>query len=247
MTIRTFITPGTLATLCSVLFMTAFLGCGGSRPMPSRVLPENIVAHPRGTIGVIAPGERSSLPTALRALGIPYHQLGLKDFAKLDLTPYTVMMIDEEALELEEAPPAYSRMLEHVSKRGGTLVLLSQRTKTLQRIAPQVPLKIVSRDVEYRIDLSAPRHDDPIMRQPNLITPHNLDSLSGRTMQLVYGGREARALIAGNLDAPDSSATLLWEPLGKGAVWYLSVPITAYAAAGYEAEQKIIANLVSNK
>lgn len=215
--------------------------------MPSRVLAENIVAYPRGTVGVIAPGERSSLPTALRALGIPYHQFGLKDFARVDLTPYTVVIIDEEALEFEEAPPAYSRMLEHIGKRGGTLILLSQRTKTLQRIAPQVPLKIASRDVDYRIDLSTPRRDDPVMRQPNLITPLNLDSISGRTVQLVHGGREARALIAGNLDAPDSSATLLWEPVGKGAVWYLSVPITAYAAAGYEAEQKIIANLVSNK
>jgi|GEM_PF-2045274 len=233
--------------LCIALLLTAVAGCGGARSIPPRVFPENIVAHPRGTIGVVAPGERPPLLTALRALGVPYHHLSLKDFAGLDLTPYVVMILDEGALEYDGAAPAYARMLEHTTRTGGTLIVLNQPTPALRQISTRLPLKLVPRDIDYRIDLALPRRDDPVTVQPNAITRGNLDSLARKTSQLVYGGRDARALIAANLDAPDSSAALLWEPVGKGTVWYLAVPVAGYAAAGYEAEQKVVANLVSNK
>ncbi len=221
-------------------------GCGGKQPI-LRLLPENIMANPRGTVGVIAPFDRSELLVALRALGIPYTRITLADGARQDLTPYTVLMIDEDAMEYTEALQAYSRLLAHVSKNGATVIMLNQRTKTLQKAGAGTPLKLAPRDLEYTVVLAPPLLDDPIMRQPNQITRTNLDSLSRRTAQLVTGGEHARALLAANLQTPDASAALLWEKLGKGTVWYLAFPVAAHAAAGHEAEQKLLANLLSNK
>jgi hypothetical protein len=85
------------------------------------------------------------------------------------------------------------------------------------------------------------------MTTPNQIRHADLDSLSPRARQLAQGGKGARAVISANLQSPDSSATLLLEPAGRGSIWYVAMPLTQRAAAGYEAEQKILANMLSFK
>lgn len=238
--------PAPQRPAAAALLLLLMAGCSGSKPIP-RVLPGNIMAHPRGTIGVIAPLERSDLLVALRALGVPYSRIPLADFARHDLTPYTVMMVDEEAMEYTETLQAYNRLLAHTSKNGTTLIVMTQQTKTLLKAGAGVPLKLSPRDLEYQVVLAPSLRGDPVIERPNQLTRADLDSVSKRTGQLVFGGENGRAILAANLQAPDSSAALFWEPLGKGSVWYLSFPVTAHAAAGYEAEQKLIANLVSNK
>ncbi len=157
------------------------------------------------------------------------------------------MIVDEEAFEDDAVAKAYPQVLDHAAKYGLTVIVLRQRSKTLGKLMPNLAHPVIARDVEYRIALATARRGDRVMNVPNSIDPDNFDSLSARTAQLVHGGADARAIISANLDAPDSSAAMLWEPFRRGATWYLSFPLTARAAAGFEAEQKILANLVSDR
>jgi hypothetical protein len=219
-------------------------GCG-STPTVTRVLPENIMAQPVGTVGVVSLTDGSPLLTSLRALGIPYRRIPVDSLSRLERYTFPQVVLDEELLEDERASKAYRLIIDKV-RSGPTLILLHQNPETLQKLT-SAAATLIPRGVEYTITLVIPRTGHPVMTTPNMIRRADLDSLSPRTRQLALGGRGARAVIAANLQSPDSSAALLLEPAGKGTIWYVAMPVTTRAAAGYEAEQKILANLLSFK
>ena len=101
------------------------------------------------------------------------------------------------------------------------------------------------REPGYTLTIGAPEPRHPVLVRPNIVTPGDIDSLSQRARRLVRGSRNARAILAGNLQRPDSSAAILRDPTGAGAIWYVAFPVARRAAAGYEAEQKLLANLLS--
>jgi hypothetical protein len=228
------------------LLLLILIGSGcGSTPTVTRVLPENIMAQPVGRVGVVALTDGSPLLTSLRALGIPYGRIPIDSLAHLERYDFPQVILDEELLEDERASKAYRLVVDRI-RTGPTLILLQQHPETLQKLT-STATTLVPRGVEYTITLVIPRTNHPVMTTPNLIRRADLDSLSPRTRQLVLGGKGARAVLAANLQSPESSAALQLEPAGKGAIWYVAMPVTARAAAGYEAEQKILANLLSFK
>jgi len=229
------------------LLLVAQLGCGSEAKPVFRGLPANIMAQPRGTIGVITHHTSSSLLTAFRAMGIPYQRIPLGDAPRTNLTSYQILFLDEDVLDEDKEFVAYNHALEQVGRNGATMIIMRQPTDAMREATRKASYKIHPRDVEYRLRLVTPRKDDPMMTTPNRVTRVDLDSLGTRASQLVHGGREARAIVSANLDAPDSSAVMLWEPYAKGAVWYFSIPLADFAAAGHEGAQKIIANLVTNR
>jgi hypothetical protein len=235
------------ALILAIVPLLLQLGCGATAQPAFHGLPSNIMAQPRGSIGVVTHETSSSLMTAFRAMGIPYHLIPLQGAARQDLSNFQILFIDEGTLDEDAGFAAYGHAIETVTKFGSTLVVMHQPTDALTKAMRRVPYKLHSRDVDYKLLLSLPRKDDPMTSTPNRITRIDLDSLGTRTTQLVYGDRAARAIISSNLDSPDSSAVMLWQPLEQGAVWYFSVPLADYAAAGHEAAQKIIANLVTNR
>ncbi|MDB5035770.1 MAG: hypothetical protein JWQ98_3011 [Chlorobi bacterium] len=228
------------------LLMALATGCGGTKQITTSGLASNVMAQPRGTIGILTAAAPSELPLALQALGIPYKRLASQTLRE-DLFTMQIVMVDEGALDDEAAVREYARILDHAAQYGIIVVLLHQDSRTMRRVVGKLKHKVYPRDVEYGIRLTTTKGADPVLNYPNPLTRTNYDSIGGRVTQLVSGGRDARGIIAANVEAPDSSAAMLWEPFEKGFVWYVSVPITAHAAAGYEAEQKLIANLVSNR
>ena len=235
------------ALIPAIALLLAQLGCGGSAAPAFRGLPANIMAQPRGPIGVITHQTTSSLMTAFRAMGIPYQLIPLRSAPRQDLSSFQIIFLDEGTLDEDDNFAAYDNALATTAKHGTTMIMMHQPTSTIVKATRKVPYKLFPREVDYRLLLATPRRDDPMMTTPNRLTRPDLDSLSTRTSQLVFGGRAARAIISANLDAPDSSAAMLWEPYERGAVWYFSIPLADYAAAGHEAAQKIIANLVTNR
>jgi len=222
-------------------------GCASAPKVSAPSLPSNVMAQPYGTVGIITAPGSTSLPTALRAIGVPYQPVAIAPLGRADLFTLPIVIVDEDAFEDDAVAKAYPQVLDHAEKYGLTVIVLRQRSKTLGKLMPNLTHRVVARDVEYRLGLATARRNDRVMQLPNRIDPDNFDSLSVRTNQLVHGGADARAIISANLEAPDSSAAMLWEPFRRGATWYLSFPLTARAAAGFEAEQKILANLISDK
>jgi hypothetical protein len=233
--------------LAAATLLALLAGCGSTQHVSSPTLPSNVMAQPRGIVGIITAPESSALPTALRAIGVPFQRIAVTPLGRADLFTLPIVIIDEEAFEDDAVAKAYPLLLDHATKYGLTIVLLRQKSETLGKLMRRLPHAVVPRELSYTIALATPRKDDPVMRIPNTLTRANFDSLSRHTTQLVHGGPDARAIISANLDAPDSSAAMLWEPFKRGASWYLSFPMIARAAAGFEAEQKILANLVSDK
>lgn len=232
-----------------VVVAAALAAACTSTPVPqtARRLPANVLAQPRGTVGLVLASFNSPTPTALRALGITYRPIPLAQAPKMDLSAFQVLLLDEDALEADNGFVVYDNLIENVRKYGMTLVVMRQRTETLAKAAKVLPFKLLPRDAEYKIVLVTPRRDDPVMNTPNTIVKADLDSLGRSAGQLVSGGPDARAIISANLDAPDSSAALLWEPYRRGSIWYVAVPVSARAATGAETERKLLSNLVSNK
>jgi hypothetical protein len=248
---RTFNTPAAdftrrYALRAATLLLTLAAGCGGAQRITTSGLPANVMAQPRGTVGILTTTASSDLSRALRALGIPHKRLASQTLRE-DLFTMQIVMVDEDALDDDATVREYARILDHAAQYGTVVVLLHQDSKTMRNIAGKLRHKVYPRDVEYGIRLVTTKKSDPVLNYPNTLTRTNYDSLGARARQLVSGGSDARGIIAANVESPDSSATMLWEPFEKGFVWYLSVPVTAHAAAGYEAEQKLLANLVSNR
>lgn len=223
-------------------------GCGSPpKPFVKHTLASNILAQPRGKVGLVTTSFASPMRTALRALGIQYGTISLAQVATADLSVYPIVILDEGALDGEKTSAAYEGLVSNVSKYGQTLLILRQSTEVIRKIGGFSQFRLVARDVEYRIVLATPRSGDPVMFRPNPVTRADLDSLSTGTHQLAMGGKEARAIISANLVSPDSSAALLWQPIARGQIWYLSVPIAARAADGRDAERRLLCNLLSDK
>jgi hypothetical protein len=122
---------------------------------------------------------------------------------------------------------------------------LRQEPETLVKLRARIRYAVVSHALEFRVELAAPFRSHRALSIPNTVNKADLDSFSVRTTQLAFGTASAKAILAANLQRPDSSAALLLEPNGRGSLWYCSFPIAERAAAGYEAEQKLLANLIS--
>ncbi len=219
-------------------------GCGGSRVGYSGRLPANVMVHPKGTVGVVTASTDGAIVQMMVALGIPFEKIPLEGLSKADLDQYACMLIDEGTLDDPRAALGYSHLVDHVHG-GASLVILRQSIEGMQKLRARVRGAATPREADYAITIRLARHNDPIIRVPNTITRADLDSLSLRSRQLVHGSSEARAVLAANVQSPDSSATLLWEPMGNGTIWYCSFPVVLRAAAGFEAEQKIAANILS--
>lgn len=237
-----------LRSMIPRLLLLAFLvcaGCGTATEHATRSLPENIMAHPAGTVGLLTASPASALPTALRALGIPYVQITPENFMKSDLALYPTYLLDELALDEEKMAPIYRRAMQE-TRYGKTFIMLRQNMKPLAAITAPIR-RITPRDVDFGLRLVSIRPSDPMLNHPNDITRADMDSLARGASQIVAGGPDARAILSSNTNDADRAALLLWDPYENGAVWYLSIPIVARAAAGHPAEQKLLANLLSNR
>lgn len=242
----------TIRALRTVLASFAFLAtllfgaCAGSPPAITHhaPLPENIQVDPPGSMQIITRLGPTQLTTALRALGIPFDRQILHEDSAFTLPEAPVAILDEGALDDETIAHFYPRLLRW-ARDGGTLIVLMQSPESMSRLPNYIGQDIMPRSVTYTIDLFPAREKEQSLIWPNRIDRADLDSFRVGTRQLSHGNGAARAIIAGNTIRPDSSAALLTEPFGKGTMWYVGLPITARAAAGLPAEQKLLANIVS--
>jgi hypothetical protein len=233
------------AWITALLLIATIAGCS-KKPAPLPViLPENIMARPIGTVGVVTLAEPSNLAISMRALGVPYRRIPIDSILRVDLDDIRMLFLDEGIMEDQRILDLYPRLIEIVG-RGMRLVILQQQPALTAKMLQKSRQVIVAREVDHSINLKLPRPGHPLVASPNIITAADLDSLSRFAHQLARGSADARALIAGNVERPDSSAALLWNPLGRGALYYVAFPLTARSALGYAAEQRVLANLVSN-
>lgn len=227
------------------LLLVAIGGCGSTAEHATRSLPENVMAHPNGAVGLLTTTPTSTVATALRALGIPFERITPENFARSDLADFRTYLMDELALDEEKMGMIYRRAMQE-TKYGKIFIILHQSQKPLATVTAPVG-KISPRDVDFGMRLVSIRPSDPMLTTPNSITRADLDSLSREAAQIVAGGSDARAILSSNTSDADDSALLLWDPYEDGTVWYLSIPIAERAAAGFAAEQKLLANLLSNR
>lgn len=226
--------------LITALFLCS---CGATGTIPP-ALPENIGAEPRGTIGIIAVPPSRELSTALRAIGVPHTKLpiGYLDDAQLD--GLTMVILDEGALDDPVVPQALPRLYDHARTMGLTLFILAQQPERAAEVMRSSAGPIEPRAVDYDVTLVAPQRDHRSLGWPNAILQNDLEEFAERTMQFARG-RNGRAILAGNVDRPDSSAAILRVPYGKGAIWYVAFPFVDFAADGHPADQRMLGNLVS--
>jgi hypothetical protein len=235
--------PGiNIVALALIAAITLNIGCS-SPPVITHVLPENIMVHPPHTVGVITLEAQSPIYTTLRALGVPWHRIPIDSLVRFDRYTLPIVIMDENLLEDERVAGAWPVFLDHIRK-GTTLLMLQQNPETMQKMASRYSTTR-SRQVDYTLHLVMPRPEHPAVSIPNRLTQVDLDSLSLNAHQLAFSDKTALALVSANLQSPDSSAALLLTPAGRGAVWYASFPFMTRAAAGYPAEQKLLANLLS--
>jgi hypothetical protein len=232
-----------IVAIALIAAITLNIGCS-SPPVIRHVLPENIMVHPPQVVGVVTLEAGSPIYTALRALGVPWHRIPIDSLVRIDRYGLPVVIMDENLLEDERVTGAYPVFLDHVRKGGITLLMLQQNPETMQKLFSRYSTTR-PRQVEYTLHLVMPRPEHPAVTIPNRITQEDLDSLSLHVHQLAMSDKSGQALLSANLQAPDSSAALLLTPAGKGAVWYASFPFMERAAAGYPAEQRLLANLLS--
>jgi hypothetical protein len=235
--------PGiNIVALALIAAITFNIGCS-SPPVIKHVLPENVMVHPPPTVGVVALDAQSPIYTALRALGVPWHRIPIDSLVRFDRYTLPVVIMDENLLEDERVAGAWPVFLDHIRK-GTTLVMLKQNPGTMQKMASRYSTTR-ARQVDYTLHLVLPRPEHPAVSIPNRLTQDDLDSLSLDVHQLAFSDKSALALVSANLQSPDSSAALLLTTAGRGAVWYATFPFMRRAAAGYPAEQKLLANLLS--
>lgn len=230
------------ALLCALLLT----GCGSAPVRLPAVMPENVALHPIGRVGVVTLAEPASLSTSIRALGVPFRRVPVDSLRRHDLSDLSFVIVDERALDDPRVDAGIFALFEY-ARTGGRLILLQQQPEAFIKLLPRTTETVLARPVEYAITLRTPMPEHPLLNRPNAITAGHLDSLSRGTRQLAQGSANARAILAGNLDRPDSSAALLREPMGRGVVWYIAFPVATRAALGYEAEQKLLANLLSHR
>lgn len=227
-----------LPILCCLL-----AACGGTTSGTS-ALPENIAAEPRGLVGIVTAAPTTSLPTALRALGVPYRSLPLADLDDAQLEGLALVVIDELALDDPAMMQSIPRMLDNTRTGGPPLLILMQSNERGTDVLRRNAAPFEARAITHGVDLVAPRSAHRALTTPNPIGPADLETYSDRTAQLARG-RSVRAIIAGNLDRPDSSAAVLRAVYGKGAIYYVAFPLAARAAEGYPGDQRLLANLLS--
>ncbi|MBC8144025.1 MAG: hypothetical protein H7X80_00490 [bacterium] len=227
----------------TILTFLLFVSCGVPAVVPPSY-PENILAEPRGTVGVIEVPPSTMLSTALRAIGVPHRVLKYAELDDVQLDGLALVMIDEGAFDDEIMPRALPRLLDRTRTSAVPLFILMQSPMRTSEIMRSNAAPIEPRMVEYDVSLVATQRDHRSLSWPNAIQPNDLAEFSERTVQFARA-RNGRAIIAGNSDLPDSSAALLRVPYGKGALWYVSFPFIDRAAEGYAADQRMLANLIS--
>jgi len=238
--------PRPIHSLLLFLLLPA-IGCGGERHVVTDIrLPDNVMTMPRGRMAIISADERSQLPVALRALGVPARRLSLDSLSQPEVGFYTTLMVDEGALADRRVVEAWRDLLFRV-RTGATMIILAQPVKTMAEDLRSMPHAIIPRSIDYQPKIVPVRRNDPILQRPNVISQSDLDTIVPRVRQLVSGGADARGMISGSIADADSSAILLWDRFEQGTLWYLAAPIVARAAAGAGAEQRLLANLISNR
>jgi hypothetical protein len=236
--------PGiSIVALALIAVITLNPGCSSPPPVITHVLPENVMVHPPQTVGVITLEAQSPIYTALRALGVSWHRIPIDSLVRFDRYRLPIVIMEENLLEDERVAGAYRVFLDHIRK-GTTLLMLQQNPETMQKMASRYSTT-KSRQVDYTLHLVMPRPEHPAVSTPNQLTQADMDSLSLDVHQLAFSDKYAFAMISANLQSPDSSAALLLTTAGQGAVWYATFPFMTRAAAGYPAEQKLLANLLS--
>jgi hypothetical protein len=226
-----------------ILLLLLAAACGGSS-VQRTTLPENVGADPRGLVGIIAPAPTTALPTALRALGVPYRLLAASQLDGPMLDGLSLVVIDEGALDDLAVAQALPRLLDDTRTSRQSLVILAQSNERGIEVLRRNAAPFEPRPITHGVSLASPPPAHRTVRTPNVIRGADLAALSERTTQFARG-RNARAIIAGNLERPDSSAALLRVVYGKGAIYYAAFALTAAAADGQPAEQRMLANLVS--
>ena len=220
------------------------IGSCGSPAHVRTTLPENVAADPRGLVGIIAPAPTTALPAALRALGVPYRLIPPADIDERQLEGLSLVVVDERAIDELAVAQALPRLFDDTRTAGRPLLILTQSNERGVEALRANAAPFEPRPVAHGVELAAPRGVHRALVAPNVLRGDDIAIFSDRTTQLVRG-RNARALLAGNLDRPDSSAALVRVTYGKGAVYYVSFELTAGAADGQPAEQRLLANLVS--
>ena len=227
-----------------ILLTVLLAACGSGRPAPS-LLPENIAAEPRGMLGIVATSPTTSLPTALRALGVPYRTLPIVDLDDRQFEGLSMIVFDEGSLDDPKLADALPRLFDHARTTSTPLLMLAQTHDKGRETLRMNAAPIEPRAVGYSVDLVAPQSNHRVLITPNRIDADDLEVLSESVSQLARGRSGGRAILAGNLERPDSSAALLRVPYGKGSIWYVAFPLAAPAASGLGAGQRMLANLVS--
>src|SRR5690242_13471065 len=75
-------------------------GCAAPAKLPA-IMPENILAFPHGTAGLISGEQGGGLETTMLALGIPYVRFSVDSITSRDLDRATSFVVDENGLEDE--------------------------------------------------------------------------------------------------------------------------------------------------
>jgi hypothetical protein len=226
-----------------IVTLVLLASCSSPQAIPPG-LPENILAEPLLSVGIVAPSPASQLATALRALGIQHRQLPHLDITDADLDGISCVIVDELALDVELVPRSLPRLYDHARASGRALIILMQSPeKGLEALRTSAG-PIEARPVGYDVTLVVPQQVHRVLMWPNAISTDDVASYSGRTRQLARG-KNGRAVLAGNYDRPDSSAAILRSQYNKGSVWYVAFPFIDRAADGHAAEQRLLGNLMS--
>ncbi len=239
--------PRSVPALLVAAALIGVSGCGGTTTVAFNHLPGNVMAHPFGRAEIISSAASPEVATALRALGIPAHVVPFDSVDDIGARPDPFVVVAEHALDDQRLLGSLPIVLESV-RRGGTVLMLVQSPESLHLLRARYGNIAEPKVVDHSLQLVRPRREIPpmaAMDRPNEVRNSDLDSLALGARQVVVLSGDARAVIAASLLSPDSSAVLTWQPFGHGQLWYLAAPVSARAASGYGAEQRLLANLMS--
>src|SRR5687767_9299231 len=140
--------------LTSILAVVLLYSCSVQGVVPPSY-PENILAEPRGTVGIIQLPPSTMLSTALRAIGVPYRILPIGELDDSHVDGLVLVMIDEGAFDDENVPRALPRLLDKARTSALPLFILSQTSERTGEIMRANAAPIEPRTVEYDVTLVA--------------------------------------------------------------------------------------------
>ncbi len=221
-------------------------------PIPSRVAISAfpLTLPPLGKVGYVR-GAADRVPEALAAVGVPLEVLPAADLLARDLLAYDALVIGPRAYDASpELAAANPRLLDFV-RRGGLLLVQSQRADYFsQRLAP-LPLTMARGNATRTTDETAPVRllapDHEVFTSPNPIG----DADWGGWVQergLYYPEQWDPAyvplLAMADPGKPELSGALLVAPYGKGTFVYTGLAFFRQLPAGVPGAYRLFANLL---